>query len=830
MTRSSHPAQSLSNLVFQTPNAAVDAEVWNTYWENETKDEVYNRMVVEARILEGIREMETFANEAQRLISFLVKFQHSIAGFEINDFEVNWTRYMSHSERRTHLLEGLVRAQISYPDTEVHRTYCGEITLNNLMKENGALFIKLFRTFVVQDLSTVTAETRASCPHPLWAHEMEKEREKSKDSVRSLIWEMVQLNRDIFISNLISGVITSLLGDPRCPPKIVKVNVSSADHRTRIKEAESNINALENKLGRGIAKEVKKFCKNEMKDAAKYCCEYCYKGEDSRSSLMQCTKCMDKVKRRKFYCSESNRTQICLKEPGYAIAIEQGLKYHTDLEGGAVGGDPVRFFMVFGGRRDCKKGWKSFSSTDPEKSSDWEQHGFILFPSSPNSEESDNAGSEESDAMDTDTGDTEHGFSKTKEELCAKYASTLLSSYDCRSHVMGIYVDENELYLLYYDHSIAITSLNWAREPTTCCTIIRTLSLLKPDGLGLRADSDSRVLCTSRDIIQDILELDVMKVTRQGGDIVKEATTWIYTVQLCPQHLCQSVVAKLNYVPKRRWRTEKKLILDMREKAQSRIESLKFLNNLPKVLYSTILPPSAIEGRIQAMFGDTYELRELHVKFFELVRPVTELANEMIKVFHDIFECQRWLYTEMKMLHSNLNPDNIKFRKAGDTVHGVLFDFELAIFLDDNNPVSSFDQHPVGTMPFVALDLLRDPRPPYRYRYEIESLFYVFYFMVTNHEDGNRTPKLQDPFDSFFSSDKRTVLISKAYFTYHPPTINSSLNFLKLKNVVKEMQILIRKGYGQQCFDECDGSGQERAETTISYENFSAIFRRAINR
>ena len=72
-------------------------------------------------------------------------------------------------------------------------------------------------------------------------------------------------------------------------------------------------------------------------------------------------------------------------------------------------------------------------------------------------------------------------------------------------------------------------------------------------------------------------------------------------------------------------------------------------------------------------------------------------------------------------------------------IHGVLLDFDLAVFLDkDGREPASQSEFRTGTPAFMAIDLMEEPKGPHIYRYDLESLLWVIIWYAANHDDGER--------------------------------------------------------------------------------------------
>ncbi|KAF8977061.1 hypothetical protein BDQ17DRAFT_1411915 [Cyathus striatus] len=256
--------------------------------------------------------------------------------------------------------------------------------------------------------------------------------------------------------------------------------------------------------------------------------------------------------------------------------------------------------------------------------------------------------------------------------------------------------------------------------------------------------------------------------------------------------------------------------------------SKKHINNVD-FLTTDVMASSAKKEDIRALFSDTNKLpKSLVTHEYEWLSPVTALTDdfEVLKVFQDVFECQYWLYTEMKVLHRNLRPETIKFQKYGNVIQGVLCDFSHAAYLQDLNaePVPSSQQRK-ETFPFLAYDLLFDSKLPYLYRHELESLFYVLYFIITSYENGVYVPD-SSPLNAWLSANHFEVGSLKAVFLLKPPSINPTSNFERLKDLAEDMKYNICKGHCSQTpFRNEDVIGK-----IISYPTFNDTFNKEMKR
>lgn len=116
-------------------------------------------------------------------------------------------------------------------------------------------------------------------------------------------------------------------------------------------------------------------------------------------------------------------------------------------------------------------------------------------------------------------------------------------------------------------------------------------------------------------------------------------------------------------------------------------------------------------------------------------KAIHEFASikDLFEAFHDIVKAHRSLYYDGKILHRDVSINNIIIT---DAVHegdpkGMLIDLDLAKDLEGG---PSGARHRTGTMEFMAIEVLKDS--PHTYRHDLESLFYVFLWVIIGHHEG----------------------------------------------------------------------------------------------
>ena len=116
-------------------------------------------------------------------------------------------------------------------------------------------------------------------------------------------------------------------------------------------------------------------------------------------------------------------------------------------------------------------------------------------------------------------------------------------------------------------------------------------------------------------------------------------------------------------------------------------------------------------------------------------RAIHEFASikELLEACRDVVKAHRSLCYDGKILHRDISVNNIIIT---DAVHegdpkGMLIDLDLAKDLEGG---PSGARHRTGTMEFMAIGVLEDN--PHTYRHDLESLFYVFLWVIIGHHEG----------------------------------------------------------------------------------------------
>jgi serine/threonine protein kinase len=114
-------------------------------------------------------------------------------------------------------------------------------------------------------------------------------------------------------------------------------------------------------------------------------------------------------------------------------------------------------------------------------------------------------------------------------------------------------------------------------------------------------------------------------------------------------------------------------------------------------------------------------------------------VEELLEACRDVIKGHRSLYYDGKILHRDISENNLiitEIKQKGDP-RGKLIDLDLAKELDGG---PSGARHRTGTMEFMAIEVLEGR--PHTYRHDLESLFYVFLWVIICHQGpGQGLPK-----------------------------------------------------------------------------------------
>ncbi|KAG6917064.1 hypothetical protein DXG01_004036 [Tephrocybe rancida] len=165
-----------------------------------------------------------------------------------------------------------------------------------------------------------------------------------------------------------------------------------------------------------------------------------------------------------------------------------------------------------------------------------------------------------------------------------------------------------------------------------------------------------------------------------------------------------------------------------------------------------------------------FEDRRLHVLSMKLYRKLWEVGSveEFMDIFVDCVHCHYHAYSSGRVLHRDLSENNLMFKTAvNGTKKGILNDWDMASFVDENDDIQlSTATHRTGTVPFMAMDLLvNNSPPPHLYRHDLESFFYILVWSAVHHDFTNKTRLSTSPALEEWNVDEfKTALKAKISF------------------------------------------------------------------
>ncbi|KAJ7162270.1 hypothetical protein C8R46DRAFT_1000256 [Mycena filopes] len=220
------------------------------------------------------------------------------------------------------------------------------------------------------------------------------------------------------------------------------------------------------------------------------------------------------------------------------------------------------------------------------------------------------------------------------------------------------------------------------------------------------------------------------------------------------------------------------------------------LNHLPNILHAEQqdFEDEDSQCRSSDHLDDDVEPRVLRILVQEELFPITDLtiADEFSQAFYGIFKCYRWVYEKAHLMHRDISRNNLMFRRINGKVCGVLNDFDLAVIKTDM-PLST-SNHRTGTAAYMALDLLKsDPPPPHIVRFDLESLYYVFAYIVCQYHDGK---KIDDPpFQEWNHLPLRGLYVKKFTFIHDSLNVPQTPKFVGLRKSTVGLHRMFRDAF-----------------------------------
>ncbi|KAJ3538974.1 hypothetical protein NMY22_g4948 [Coprinellus aureogranulatus] len=364
--------------------------------------------------------------------------------------------------------------------------------------------------------------------------------------------------------------------------------------------------------------------------------------------------------------------------------------------------------------------------------------------------------------------------------LMPLYATETLAS-SSRYYVVGLVIDRLDVTVCYFDRFLVscVASFSFEAEPSKLALLLYAMNQCDrlhagfdphlrhscSDGAEAKADKLSEVDLPPEDgVVGSCFEYTVPKpeapstegdpplcfrvseVIRRPDELIGRATA-VYKVHL---RLPDGAFSPDPHVYKLSWPLKD---------APSEIDVVKALKGK--------LPKEAHDHFPDFLFTTTFTAHDLKLPWLRFGLNLAEgnhqnreLRGMLGKYYHKLWEagsvenfkqawldCVECLYLARKLgkvLHHDISEGNLMVLKlAGETVKGVLNDWDLAKIVsgDDSNPSSA--EVRTGTPPFMAHDHLGRTHFPHWFRHDLESLFYILIWAALHYnlKDGTRDRK-----------------------------------------------------------------------------------------
>ncbi|KAK7056473.1 hypothetical protein VNI00_003028 [Paramarasmius palmivorus] len=392
---------------------------------------------------------------------------------------------------------------------------------------------------------------------------------------------------------------------------------------------------------------------------------------------------------------------------------------------------------------------------------------------------------------------------------CAGYALEMFNHGSVHTHVIGTLFHDDKMRLLLYTRSRSCRTkpFSFINNPFKFLVIIFALSKLSLPQWGVLDLITPRYLVEFRKRSLRVADYGLLKTKGTRYLKLGEHVFHVLEVLVFPRGLIGrgTWTILLQRIDGTRW------VLKLACQAESREPEWKFLdtvhdfvaekpeerkwilNHLPKMLLKQDIALDVVD--FEALLGSNgdpkdfgYEPRVMRAIVYEQLYPIhtLHLPGLFKKVFLDTIECHEWLTKHLHILHRDISVGNLMYRISDDNqVYGVLNDFDLARFVDKQDPKPS-SKHRTGTKPFVAIDLLDTAGDIicHHVRHDLESFFYVFVWIVTRFHEGEEIDNA--PFMEWATGTWGEVSLKKNAFLKPKSKISVTETYAPLQELVDE--------------------------------------------
>ncbi|KAI6158190.1 hypothetical protein BKA82DRAFT_131896 [Pisolithus tinctorius] len=324
--------------------------------------------------------------------------------------------------------------------------------------------------------------------------------------------------------------------------------------------------------------------------------------------------------------------------------------------------------------------------------------------------------------------------------IAVKHAFNCIVIMDCAGRFSG-----DNVWILYYGNQglISVAGFNFVQDLPRFLVLLYTPQRFNLEDWGRNTafkphlEGDHIVSHTikvdGRTLKLDNRERDTRLRLAGRGTSVMDVTCEALK-QEKPADTVDGMVAKIYWTEEARITEEE--ILERVKEAGKKFEDVR--GHVPILLFSKrFLVSTSTIRRALGLKDPEKGSRRLVLLVFKKLSPIEELqGDELVDAWRQCVLCHYALWWE-GIHHRDVSSGNLMYYRVDGKVMGVLNDYDLSSLTTSAN---SLGNEPTGTIPFMAIDLLKkdgqDGRVEHLYRHDMESLIYVFIWISLQYKDG----------------------------------------------------------------------------------------------
>ncbi|OSD02309.1 hypothetical protein PYCCODRAFT_1477860 [Trametes coccinea BRFM310] len=199
-------------------------------------------------------------------------------------------------------------------------------------------------------------------------------------------------------------------------------------------------------------------------------------------------------------------------------------------------------------------------------------------------------------------------------------------------------------------------------------------------------------------------------------------------------------------------------------------------------------------------------------RYIPLLQRLREHPSDLLTMVEQITNCLHALFHDAHILHHDVSAHNIMWQPSQSPESEgefVLCDFDLAVTIEGGASAPSNTRvatatHRTGTLPFLAIELLENPKTLHRLYHDYESLFWVVLWCAMKadyHTEGTKRAAIDELLNEWEEVDLKQVASQKRRaLKMHwnelpiPTRFNAPMN---IKNLIIRFQALIDAASGK---------------------------------